>query len=290
VRLLNPHVMRASTGDETLPSDPSAVPKSDPKTSLAPTRPTFVVPKSTRNPLFDQTSEKAIRVAHRRKWTSLVTLLTVLGTSIGLYFWTQARKNSERELTKEFISIQAEFDKEQEAFQDTQKAAGKDADFSKSPDHTATAQKFFEFAKKHNDGNLGVQAALRASSAFIEKKDWDKAIELINDVARKTLSNTVAQSKLKMVLAKVYFEKGELPKALAELDYAVKLKDNPILDETKLLKAQVLYFNNQKKEAAELLRELANSPSMSLPELMGGGGGESQIASEAAMWLGHWGL
>ena len=288
----NPSILKSSTGDETLPTggkgsgtDGAGSVSTTPST-VAP----FVVPKSTRNPLFDQTSERAIRAAHRRKWTSILTLLSVVAVALGIYIWSHTSKTKERELTKEYLSIQADFEKEQETFQESQKALGAAADFTKSPDHSATALRFFDFAKKHEGHNLATQAALRASSAFIEKKEWDKATELLSRVSRSTLSNTVAQAKLKQTLAKIYMEKGEFPKAISELDFAIKLKDNPVLEEAKLLKAQALYFNHQPKEAGDLLRELANAPSTSLPDILGGAGGGSQVANEASLWLGHWGL
>jgi predicted negative regulator of RcsB-dependent stress response len=245
---------------------------------------TFVVPKSTRNPLFEETSDRAIRTAHRRKWTLVAAVGLCLGVAVGFYVYHRTQQAAARSLTVNYLAIDALFNDEQTKFQETLKAAGDGADFTTQPDHSGSAQKFAEFARANPDDPLAWQAALRASSLFIEAKKPKDAQELLELVSRKTLRNNVAQARLRRTLAGIHADSGNFDKALAELDFAIKLPDNPVLDETKLLRAQVLYLSGKKEEAGTALRELAAAPAVS-NDVSG-----KSVSTEASLWLGFWGL
>ena len=249
---------------------------------------TLVIPKSARNPLFDETSERAIRKAHQRKWTTLGSFGLILAIGVAAFLLQQNRKSSERTLTNEYLMADALFTSEQEKHQEALKAEGDKADFTKTADHSASGEKFAAFAKAYPNSGLGTQAALRAANIFIEAKKTDEAIDLIQIAINKTLKNNIAQAKLRKTLAGLYAEKKDYAKALAELDFAIKLPDNPVLNETKLQKAQVLYLNGKKEETATLLKELAAlGGGFSLPGVTDN---EEGVANEAALWLGYWGL
>lgn len=244
----------------------------------------FVVPKSTRNPLFEETSDRAIRTAHRRKWTLVAAVGLCIGAAVGIYAHHHAQEDAARSLTLSYLAIDAQFNDEQTKFQESLQAAGENADLSAEPDHSASAQKFAEFARAHSDNPLALQAALRASSLLIEAKKPQEALDLLELVSRRTLSNNIAQARLRRTLAGIHADSGNFDKALAELDFAIKLPDNPVLNETKLLRAQVLYLSGKKEEAATALRELAALPAV--PAEMSG----KSVATEASLWLGFWGL
>lgn len=243
----------------------------------------IVIPKSTRNPLFEETSDRAIRTAHRRKWTFFGTLGLLVGVAVGIWFWHAREQALVREMTTEYLAIEAAFGEEQQKFQDAQKAAGDKADFTKSPDHAASAQKFAEYARKYPEEPLGWQAALRASSLLIEQKKTKDAQDLLENVTRRTLKNNVAQARLRRTLAGVYADQGDYAKAISELEFAEKLPDNPVLDETRLLRAQFLYLAGRKDDAAKLLKELSASAGLDAT-------GARSVATEASLWLGYWGL
>ena len=246
---------------------------------------TFVIPKSTRNPLFEETSERAIRTAHRRKWTLVATIGLGIGVAVGLFAYHRAQQSAERELTVAYLAIDGQYSDEQTKFQESLKAQGQAPDFTKEADHSASAQKFAEFARKNPTEPLAWQAALRASALFIEQKKPAEAQDLIELVMRKTLRNNVAQARLRRTLAGIHADAGAYDKALSELDFAIKLPDNPVLEETKLLRGQVLFLAGKKDEASAALRELSVASAGDADPT----GGKS-VATEASLWLGYWGL
>jgi len=246
---------------------------------------TFVIPKSTRNPLFEETSERAIRAAHRRKWTLVSTVGLCIGLAVGLFAYHRAQVSAERDLTLAYLAIDGQYNDEQTKFQESLKDQGPTPDFSKEADHTASAQKFAEFARKNASEPLAWQAALRASALFIEQKKPAEAKDLVELVMRKTLRNNIAQARLRRTLAGIHADAGAYDKALSELDFAIKLPDNPVLEETKLLRGQVLYLAGKKEEAATALRELSVASSGDTDP-----SGSKSVATEASLWLGYWGL
>jgi len=247
---------------------------------------TIMLPKSARNPLFEETSERAIRTAHRRKWTLLASIGVVLGAAIGFWAFNKQQERTARSVAVEYVAIDTLYVDEQTKFQESLRAAGDAADYTKSADHTASAQRFAEFSRKYPSDPLGWQAALRAASAFIEAKKPKEAQELLENVERRTLKNNIAQARLRRTLAGIYADAGEFDKAIAELEFAEKLPDNPALEETKLLHAQILYLAGKKPEAAAMLRTLASSVSTEGADASGG----RSVATEAGLWLGYWGL
>jgi tetratricopeptide (TPR) repeat protein len=244
---------------------------------------TIVIPKSTRNPLFEETSDRAIRTAHRRKWTLVAALGACLGAGLGVWWYLHNEHAAARALTVEYLGIEALHAEELTKFQERLTAAGEATDFSAEPDHSASAAKFADFARRHPDEPLAWHVAIRASSLLIAQKKPQEAQTLLEQVARKTLSNNIAQARIRRTLAGIHADAGQFDKALTEIDFALKLPGNPVLEETKLLRGQVLYLAGRKDEAATVLKELAAAPDAGAP-------GASSAATEASLWLGHWGL
>jgi hypothetical protein len=58
-----------------------------------------------------------------------------------------------------------------------------------------------------------------------------------------------------------------------------------MVPEVRLMRAQLLYKNGQKEQAAQLLKELAADTKAAVGE-----GSARSVATEAALWLGYWGL
>ena len=244
----------------------------------------FTVPKSIKNPLFEETSERAIRAAHRRKWTLVGTVIAALTVIVAAMSYARIDSNSERKLVSEYLAIDATYTAELEKFQTELQAAGANATPDMAPDHSGSTQKFADFAKKHPTDPLAWQAALKAATSNIEAKKYDEAAALLEPLAARTLQNDIIQTRVRRTLAGIYAQKGNFDKALAELNLVEKLANNPVPGETRLLKAQILYQAGKKEDAGKLLRELQQSGSVE-GDFMG-----RSVSTEAGFWLGYWQL
>ena len=243
-----------------------------------------IVPRSTKNPLFEETSERAIRAAHRRKWTLVGTVIAGISLVVAVMFYAQIDSKSERKIVTEYLAIDATYSAELEKFQAEMQAAGAKATPDMAPDHSGSSQKFAEFAKKYPADPLAWQAALKAATSNIEAKKFDDAAGLLEPLAARTLQNDIIQTRVRRTLAGIYAQKGNYDKALSELNLIEKLANNPVPGETRLFKAQVLFQAGKKEEAGKLLRELQQGGSSE-----GDFRGRS-VSTEAGLWLGYWQL
>lgn len=239
---------------------------------------------SVKRPIFEETSERAIRAAHRRKWTVIATVGLVVAIGAGLLIFSWQKGRDERALTQSFLDIEAVYQGELQSFEDKLRADPKLNTPDARPDHAASTQKFSEFAKAHVKSPLGWQAALRAANNLIEQQKYAEAQALLEPLLIKTLKHMVFQVRVRKTLAGLLAEQGQFDPALEQLNFLEKLADNPLVPEVRLMKAQVLYKKGQKDEAGKILRELAADKS-TVAE-----GSSRSVASEASLWLGYWGL
>ncbi|MEY3901000.1 MAG: hypothetical protein RL189_306 [Pseudomonadota bacterium] len=239
---------------------------------------------ASKRPIFEETSERAIRAAHRRKWTVIATvgIIVAIGTGLLIFSWQKGRQA--RALTQSFIEIDALYQGEIQAFEEKLKANPQLNTPDARPDHAGSTQKFAEFAKLNVKSPIGWHAALRASGQFIEQQKYAEAQALLEPLLIKTLKHVVFQVRVRKTLAGLLAEQGQIDQALEQLNFLEKLADNPMVPEVKLMRAQLLYSKGQKEEAAKLLRELSADKSNTAE------GSARSVASEAALWLGYWGL
>lgn len=238
---------------------------------------------SLKGAVFEESSARAIKLAHRRKWTALGTIFALILIGVGALIYHNVTTNRERDLVREFLAIEGEFTAESERFQQKVQSAGAAA-ADLTPEYGPIADKFAAFGKEHVNKAVGWQASIRAANIYLSNKKIDEARQLLEPLVKRTLSYNLMQIKIRRALAGIYAEQKNFDKALAELDYLEKLPDNPSLNEIKLFKAQVLYMADKKEEAAKRLRELSDNA------LAGFDPSARSTASEAAMWLGYWGL
>lgn len=239
---------------------------------------------SMKRPVFEETSEKAIRAAHRRKWTMLGTIVLVVLIGAGLLTYSWSKSREERNLIQSFLEIDNLYQTENKTFEDKLRADPKLNTPDARPDHTASTQKYTEFAKANVKHSIGWQAALRASGQLIEQQKFAEAQALLEPLLIKTLRHLVFQVRVRKTLAGVLAEQGQIDQAIGHLDFLEKLADNPLVPEVKLMRAQLLYKKGQKEDAGKILRELASDKSRASE------GGARSVASEASLWLGYWGL
>lgn len=238
---------------------------------------------ASKTPIYDETTAKALRLAHRRKWTMIGSLVLLAAIAIGVIVFNNISSSRAKESAKEFLAIEADFVAATQKFQETLQANPQTAAEAR-PDYTAVAQRFHDFANRNVDKPLGWQAALRASAIYLDTGKTKEARELLEQVEKRTLKSSLIQVKVRRALAGIYADAKEYDKALAELDFAEKLPDNPGLSEIKLFKGQVLYLAGKKEDAARVLKEIAGDPTALLDP------NAKAASSEAAMWIGYWGL
>lgn len=227
----------------------------------------------------------AIKLAHRRKWTTLGSVLALICTGLGFVIYSKISESRARTLTVKYTEIESAYTNEILTFQEDMKLKGSKAEPDAQPNHSASTQKFAAFAKQNWNEPLGWQAAIRASTSLIEQKNNSEAIALLEPLVRKTLKNNFIQARVRRTLAGLYAESGEFDKSLAELNFIEKLPDVPSQNETKLFKARILYMSGKKDDAAKLLKELAGSSATDESDLSG-----KPASVEAALWIGYWGL
>jgi predicted negative regulator of RcsB-dependent stress response len=227
-------------------------------------------------------SHHAIRAAFRRKWTLVGTLTFLVVGASGVLYWHFSSQRTERKLTESYLAAQGAFDEEIKAFS---KQLEETKDLSKvkdlRPDHSKSTPLFREFAKSHPDHPLGWQAALKVAQESMKSKNYDEAVALLEPILPKTRRFGLMQVKIRETLAGLYAEKGEFPKALAELDTVSKISENPLPEQALLRKAQFTYLSGDKEGAAKLLRELASGK-------VGDRSIGSEVATEASNWMDMW--
>lgn len=233
---------------------------------------------------FDDTAMNAIRAAHRRQWTTIASLIAVVLLGVGVYAYSHWSKNREDNIVNEYMQADLLFQTENETFMKSMQMPGADIAKLGRPDHAASAEKFESFSLKFPKHPLAWVANFRAATEFVESGKTEKATVLLASILPLTLNNMLIQVRVRRTLAGIYADKGDYARALGELDILEKMPDNPALSENKLFRAKVLHLSGDNEKAGKILRELATSAEMSLS------GDRSSVATEAALWLGHWGL
>jgi len=244
-----------------------------------------VAASTMQRPIFEETSAKAIQAAHRRKWTLVGFVAVVLAIGTGLFVYSWQKSKAERLLVQSYLEIDALYVAENQAFEEKLKADPQLNTPDARPDHAPSTKKFEEFARANVKSPLGWQAALRASSELIEQQKYAEAQALLEPLLIRTLKHVVVQVRIRKTLAGLMAEQGQFDPALEQLSFLEKLPDNPMVPEVRLMRAQLLYKKGQKDQAAQLLKELAADSTAAVGE-----GSARSVATEAALWLGYWGL
>lgn len=237
--------------------------------------------KSSKNKLFEETSYQAIQAAHRKKWTFIgvfLLVITIIATLIAKdYFSSQ----SQNKISAEYARIDLVYQKETALFQEKTKNAP--ATQNSEADYSQSMPLFYKFALEHKDSPYGWQAAIRAATYFIAKDKNKEAEEVLAAILPNIQKFPLVQSKVGMTLASIYAAQKNNAKALEELDKIEKLAENPTPNQTRLLKAQILFVSGNKKEASKILNQIISSPAPidSKP------GSDDQTKKQAQLWLSY---
>lgn len=236
---------------------------------------------------FDRGTTRALQEV-RRKRITLLTTVSVIILLLGGYFAYHTRETrKEKELVAQYSAIEQEYQQQTRNFFEQMQKLPQNLAFSITPNYDVVADKFAAFAKKYPKHPYGQLAAIKAASVYSEKTKTKEALELLEPLAKANLSNTPFQLKVRQSLAGLYAQDKNYEKAIKELEYCEKLKDNPIVDEIRLTRAQYLYLAGKTKEAGELLADLSKSTAGGSQNPFGG---DSSVGQKAREWKNYWGL
>jgi predicted negative regulator of RcsB-dependent stress response len=144
-------------------------------------------------------------------------------------------------------------------------------------------QDLWEFYEKHSHHHLAIPSAFEALEIYLKDKNYSEALRITQILIQKTQSLIPIQIQLGRVLASLYVQDKNYPEALKWISFLEEIKDNPVLSEIKLFKAQILYLTGDKTQASQILKSLEQESSTSQKFM-------DYTPPEASLWLGFWNL
>lgn len=233
---------------------------------------------------FDETTLRAIRLAHRRKWTTFGTLVGIIGIAVTIWVHSHYASSRAETIAKAYLTLDTEYQNEIRRIQTDPENPISDS----AALHTESTNKFESFARENTTHPLGWLSALRAATVFVETKQLEKARDLLVLVVPKTYGSMLMQVRIRRTLAAIHVELGDYDAALAELDTSIAFKENQTIWENRLFRAQVLHLAQRETEALELLKELAEKKPFPSDTPKTTTEGRDEVADQAAMWLSFW--
>ncbi|WP_186649627.1 tetratricopeptide repeat protein [Fluviispira vulneris] len=251
-----------------------------------PSKTEIINPKrSSANSLFEETSYRAIRVAQRRKWTLIGSILLVFIVGITFLVYNNIVKNRESKLAAEFASIDSIYNQENMAFQKLANAAKENLPKDQMPDNTNSMNLFAQFAKDHPTEPSGWQAAVRAASYFIAKGQNNKAKEVLEPIENNLNKYPLVEIRVRTALATIYAAEQNNTKALEELKLVEDIPANPMPNQARFLQGQILFLSGNKQEAQKVFSQIISTSSEKTPPEMSTQA--SQIQQQARIWLNY---
>lgn len=241
--------------------------------------------RSTENTLFEETSYRAIKIAQRRKWTLIILIVSVVIIGLGFLIYNQALNSKEQKLAAEYAGIEEVYNQENLEFQKKSEAAKANLPKDFSPDYTKSMDLFSQFSKKYASEPSGWQAAIRASTYYISKGLNDKAKEVLEPVVENAGSHPLIQIRVRTALAGIYSSEKNNQKALDELKVVEEIPQNPLPNQARFLRAQILFLSGNKAESLKILNQIiSSSDNASITDPTNQA---SQIQQQAKIWLNY---
>jgi predicted negative regulator of RcsB-dependent stress response len=247
---------------------------------------TIINPKrSSENTLFEETSYRAIRVAQRRKWTLMALIASIILIGIGFLIYNQNLNSKTQKLATEYAEIEEVFNQENLEFQKKSETAKGKLPIENSPEYPKSMELFSQFSKKYSSEPSGWQAAIRAGTYYISKGLNEKAKEILEPVVENTGSHPLIQIRVRTALAGIYSSEKNNERALNELKVVEEIPQNPLPNQARLLRAQILFISGNKTEALKILNQIISSnDTVSSSDLTNQA---SQIQQQAKIWLNY---
>ena len=238
--------------------------------------------KSLRNPLFEETSDRAIRLAHRRKRTTVATIVGVIILIAGIFGFNKFQDLENKKIVTEFLKVETKYTEELKQFQE---ASSKNPTLQlTSPKHEKSLPLFVAFAKSFENHPLALQALLKVIAIKVDSGQTQDVLPFLDTAIQKSLKNNLIQIRLRKIRAGVLADQNNFDEAVKELVFTEKIPDNPITGELKLLRGRFLFAADKKEEAAKVFNELIQTPAADSDV-----GGRS-LATEASLWLKYYQL
>ncbi|KAB8027749.1 tetratricopeptide repeat protein [Fluviispira multicolorata] len=251
-----------------------------------PSKTEIISPKrSSVNSLFEETSYRAIKVAQRRKWTFIGSVLFVLVLGVSFIIYNNIAKNKESKLAAEFASIDMIYNQENLAFQKLAEAAKDKLPQDASPDYSNSMALFAQYALDHPAEPSGWQAAVRAASYFMTKGQNIKAKEVLESIESYVNKFPLVEIRVRTALASLYAEEQNSQKAIEELKRVEEIPSNPLPNQARLLKGQILFLSGNKPEAQKVFNQIISTTSEA--SSLDISGQTSQIQQQAKIWLSY---
>lgn len=238
--------------------------------------------KSTHNPLFEETSDRAIRAAHRRKRNSIMALTGLVCIGLSFLGYQKYQSHIHKEIAANFLKIENIYIEESKQFQE--KNAKNPQSFMMVVPHVESLPKYIEFAKSHENHPLALHAQIKAISIMVESGQTQELEAPLDSAIRKSIKNPYLQLRLRKIKAGFLADQKKWEDSIKELEFIEKIPENPIVGEIKLQRARTLLAAGRKEDATALLKQLMEDPP-TLSEM----GGRS-LATEAAIWLNYYQL
>lgn len=150
-------------------------------------------------------------------------------------------KGKDAEKSAEYQQLQAQIKAEQnkiEAFQ---------------PDHSKSLQMYGEFYKKYADTPEGWAAGMRVAAHHLEKREFDAARPILDDIYAKSKNSVLYQIQSGMSLIAVLEDKNEYDQALSKIDTMMKTLPDQMQARLLLAKARMQLAKNTPAEAKTTL-------------------------------------
>ena len=240
--------------------------------------------RSSENTLFEETSYRAIRIAQRRKWTLIALIASVIVIGLGFLIYNQAMSSKIQKLSKEYAEIEEVYNQENSEIQKLAEAAKGNLPKDFSPDYTKSMELFSQFSKKYASEPSGWQAAIRAGTYYISKGLNDKAKEILEPVVENAGNYPLIQIRVRTALAGIYSSEKNDQKALEQLKVVEEIPQNPLPNQARLLRAQILFISGNKAEAQKILNQIISSNDPASTSLSNQA---SQIQQQAKIWLNY---
>lgn len=242
--------------------------------------------RSSENTLFEETSYRAIKIAQRRKWTLITLIASVIVVGLGFLIYNQALNSKTQKLAIEYAGIEEVYNQENLEFQKKSEAVKGNLPKNDLPDYTKSMDLFSQFSKKYASEPSSWQAAIRAGTYYISKGLNDKAKDILEPVIENAGRHPLIQVRVRTALAGIYIAEKNDQKALNELKVVEEIPQNPLPNQARLLRAQILFLSGNKTEALKILNQIISSnDDVTTPTYPSSQA--SQIQQQAKIWLNY---
>ncbi len=212
--------------------------------------------------LFEDNALKAIKSAHRRKWTLIGLVFVVVLGLITVVIFHEINVSRENVIANKYAEIEEIYNQENAAYQQKmQQKKGVESLETEVPDYSVSMARFQNFALKYPKNPYAWQAAIRSSTYFIMNNKIIEAQKELEAVLPYTSKYDLIQIKIRTTLAGMYATQNNTSKALEQLAIVEKLPHNPMPNQSRLLSAQILVSVGNLTDAKKMLNQIISSQS-----------------------------